>query len=338
MTFHRTVVFDDGELDEVQSAGDPHDPLARSSGSDISKGIRNIKAMTTELFEVLANAIFACAGDLEELSIFGLYHLDDIGYALSRATQTLRAPLPDDHASLVATPSSSSHQAIAQEPITFPHLTTFSSVLSRAHGAIPFLTESCIAVRRWNVTRRNAVAGAGYMTDGLFPLLDTYEGTVVNLKSILCARPVHNVTITHHIDSTLLLDLMLELRSSQVQLTRLSLMWTLSSRLMGIRREGVVHYVAEEEWLLFWLARTTRSLRYLELSTDREFRKENFSEERMIGFARGLAELQMLEELIWHDSRGTAWGEAFPKVCFESAPVLRTVNTNKTVYQRDSYV
>lgn len=320
VVFRHEVAFAEGGIDEVEQSAKAVDYLARSKA---------------DLFKVIANAIFACARDLEELSILGPYHLNDIGVALSHATRTLCVPVPENHVSPVAASSSPAPSATKHIPITFPRLTTFSSVLSYAHGATSFLARSCTAVRTWTVTGHGAEEFIRFVPDGQFPLLKTYDGPHMNLKGVLRARPVRSVSLLDPVMGEAIQELSEALILSQGPVTRLRLDLTVRGEKRPLERAGRTDLVGEEEWCMLRLARQNQSIQYFELTTD--FRQKDDIQGRMPGFVRGIAGLQKLEELTWWDTRGRLLGEGFPRACFESAPALRIVSVNKTMYRRDQF-
>lgn len=281
------------------------------------------------LFDMVAAAVAACADRLESLSIFGPYHLTDIGHALSRLVD--RRPIDLSKAVLFSSPPPPpSFIPLTNDSyhLRLPKLRTFSSMLSAENGAMPFLVSACSEVQRWEISGLGALHCMENIPRDLFPALEEFEGLSINLKDVTHRRKVWNVSTINSLDTQkphAVRELLEGLKASAVPILNLSI-----NTAIGPTSDGGLTDVE----LIQNIALAAPSLRYLELFSHGTYAKHNYTEEARRQFAQALAVLTNLEEFHWWDGRGGRWGAALPEDCFEYSGRLKKVFINKTRYDR----
>lgn len=316
--FGETIDFDSYEV--------PDGRLPQASRLGSAEG-RNRASM----FRLVAETIYACSSTLESLSIFGpnSADLDDMACALGYQWLHSLHPLDfgryDSLVSKVTLNPSAKIVSLHRPPAAmFTNLKAFSSVLApfKNRDLSYFLTYACPNVTRWSTTGY----GAGDCTRSLpllvFPLLTTFEGVSRNIEAVISTRPVHDISIIHHIDTYYHLErLVLGLMRSLVDVTRLSLNVSITE--ISFRDEDDTAVVPDfmlenlnyprERRLLDSLARATPHLRYLELFTHGDYVRNDYRAENGALLAKWLLELKELEEFEWWDARADDWVEEFTR-------------------------
>lgn len=282
------------------------------------------------LFDIVAAAIAACSDRLESLSIFGPCHLSDIGHALSRLID--RPPIDLTKTFLFSSPPPITHPTIGNlNKLRFPHLRKFSSMLSAAHGVMPFLVSACTEVQHWAISGLRANQCMEGIPPDLFPSLKKFEGLAKNLIDVTRGRSVWNISIIGTIDTqqySAVRGLLEGLQASAVPVLELSI---------NVAITGRMHGEMDDALLLRDIAIAAPSLRSLEMFSHGKYTTHDYREEARDAFAQNLAVFEKLEEFYWWDGRGERWGAAFPHQCFECSEKLQRVFVNKSRYDKPKF-
>ncbi|KAF8315919.1 hypothetical protein DL93DRAFT_2078670 [Clavulina sp. PMI_390] len=282
------------------------------------------------LFDAVAAAIAACSEQLETLSIFGPWHLSDLGNALARLIE--RGPVdltqPLSFAAPRATHSNAHHSPTISPPLVFPNLQTISSTLAASHGVMPFFINACPEVRTWKISGRGALLCMENITPELFPKLESFEGLSMHLQDVTTARKIREVSIINGLDTaapSIMKEFYAGLAASAVPVLELSINVTIYREEDGRTNDRRV---------LRQIARAAPNLQYLEIFSHGEYARYDYEAIARDQYADSLVCFRDLREFHWWDKRGHHYGPKFPQACFERVASLQSVYVNKTQYDR----